>query len=307
MLSPFTKHPRLARWAVAILLSVGLHGLFLLGLWQAPAEQPAATADFDPSQAPSEDDFPLTLDDAPPHLKLVAPAPKPRDGGPIVQASFDVRLTDPPPASPALLPPSLLGTVGAAPPRTGVGTAGAPRGDGPGDGSGPCALEVGPTARSVVYVVDRSVSMGLHGALALARREVIASLRRLPPTARFQIIAYNREAEPLAIDGRAGMLAPDENTLRQTADALSALRAAGGTDDGRALRCGIAFHPDILYFLTDADDVSLDDVRTVTRLNNRRTVIHTVELSGGASGPNGPLHRLAADNGGSYRRLDPGQ
>ena len=81
--------------------------------------------------------------------------------------------------------------------------------------------------------------------------------------------------------------------------------AGGGTDHGAALRRALAFHPDILYFLTDADDVSPDDVRTATRLNGRHTVIHAVEVSGAAPRPDGPLHKLAADNGGTYLRLDP--
>ena len=298
-----TWSSRKARWAVAVLLSLGLHGLFLFGLCQVPASQPLAPADADSTQTASEDDFTLTLDDAQPPLQRIAPKPKARDGGPILQASFDVRMAAPAPAVPAP-PPGPLGTAGPGAAATGTKVAGPVGADGPNDG-GPCALHVGPTARTVVYVVDRSVSMGLHGALARARREVLASIRRLPPATRFQIIPYNREAEPLAVNGHAGLLAPDENTLRQVDESLAALRAAGGTDDGLALRRAIAFHPDVLYFLTDADDVSLDDVRVVTRLNDRRTIIHAVELSAGVSRPNGPLHKLAADNGGAYRRLDP--
>ena len=282
------------RWAVAVLLSLGLHGLLVFGLSQAPASQQPSTADAILTQIPSDDDFVLSLDDKPPHLKVV-PKPTPRDAGLMQQASFDVRMVNPPAASIA----AANVTPGAA-----AKTAAFPGGDGPGEGAGPCALEVGPAARSVVYLVDRSISMGFHGALIRARREVLASIHRLPPTTRFQIIAYNREAEPLAIDGHAGMLSPDEKTLRLVDDALSGLRAAGGTDDGRALRRAIAFHPDVLYLLTDADDVSLDDVRTVTRLGDRRTVIHAVELSAGGSRPNSPLHKLAADNGGGYRRID---
>ena len=68
---------------------------------------------------------------------------------------------------------------------------------------------------------------------------------------------------------------------------------------------GLAFHPDVLFFLTDADDVSPDDVRMATRLNDHRTVIHAVELSASPARPDGPLHKLAAANGGTYSRLDP--
>ncbi len=110
----------------------------------------------------------------------------------------------------------------------------------------------------------------------------------------------------MGVDGRYGLLAADPNTVRMAAESVTALRAAGPTDHGRALRRAIAFHPDLIYFLTDADDVSLDDVRTVTRLGDHRTVIHVIELHGGrAARTDGPLHKLAADNGGTYRRIDP--
>ena len=150
------------------------------------------------------------------------------------------------------------------------------------------------------------MSMGFHGAFVRARREVLASVRRLRPDTHFQIIAYNRDAEPLRINGRYGLLASDENTIRQVAEAVTALRPAGGTNHGLALRRTLALHPDLIYFLTDADDVSLDDVRTAAHLAGRRTIINTIELNGGRAGPtDGPLHKLAADNGGTYRRLDP--
>ena len=105
------------------------------------------------------------------------------------------------------------------------------------------------------------MSMGFHG--ACARREILASLRRLPPTARFQVIAYNREAEPLSIDSRSDLLTADEETLSPGRGRR--VRARRRRHPPRAaLRRAIAFHPDILYFLTDADDVSPDDVRTAT-------------------------------------------
>jgi hypothetical protein len=306
MRSPSRKSSLLARFGAPVVLSLALHGVFVVGLWQLPVRQPVSSADADLTQSPHENDCTLRFDDAPPHTKPVAATQKPHDDPRLAQASFDVHLVDPPRA-PALLPPTLGAAPGLTVPETGA-PASSPghAGDGTGKGSDPCALEVGRSARSVVYVVDRSISMGFHGALVRARREILASLRRLAPSTRFQIIAYNREAEPMGIDGRYGLLAADENTLRKVAESVTALRAAGGTDHGRALRRAIAFHPDLIYFLTDADDVSLDDVRTVTRLSEHRTVIHAIELNGGrTTRMDGPLHKLAADNGGTYRRLDP--
>jgi hypothetical protein len=288
-----------------VVLSVALHGLIVVAIWQIPASQTVSLADADPSLAPTENDCLLRLDDAPRRTKPVAPTPKSRVDGSVIQAAFPVRVA--PPVSPAPFSPKLIASPGL--PTPGVGAPAASpggSGDGPGKGNEPSALEVGRTARSVVYVVDRSISMGFHGALARARREVLASLRRLAPGTRFQVIAYNREAEPLRINGQVGLLVVDANTVRQVAEAVSALPATGATDHGKALRRAITFHPDLIYFLTDADDVSLDDVRIVTRLADHHTIIHAVELNGGRTGrKDGPLHKLADDNGGTYRRLDP--
>jgi hypothetical protein len=305
MRSPSAKPSLLARFAAPVILSLALHGLLVVAIWHVPVSRTAGSADADPSLAPTENDCLLRLDDSPPRTKPVAPTPKPRDDGAVIPAIFPVRVA--PPAAPAPFSPTLIASPSL--PAAGAGVPAASAG-GSGDGSGkanePCALPVGRSARSVVYVVDRSMSMGFHGALARARREVLASLRRLGPDTRFQVIAYNRDAEPLRINGRYGLLVSDENTIRQVAEAVTALRAAGGTDDGLALRRALAFHPDLIYFLTDADDVSLDDVKTVTRLADHRTIIHTVELNGGRKGRmDGALHKLAADNGGTYRRLDP--
>jgi len=303
MRSPSAKPSRLARFAAPVILSLALHALLVVAIWQLPASQTVSSADADPSLAPTENDCVLRLDDSPGRTKPVASVPKPREDPLVIQGSFNVRLIDPP-VAPALLPSKLVSAPGL--PAAGVGTpATLPGGSGDGP-SGPCVLEVGKSARSVVYVVDRSMSMGFHGAFIRARREVLASLRRLGPDTRFQVIAYNRDAEPLRINGGYGLLASDENTIRQVAEAVTALRPAGGTDHGLALRRAIAFHPDVIYFLTDADDVRLDDVRIVTHLAEHHTIINAIELNGGRpSRRDSPLHKLAADNGGTYRRLDP--
>ena len=305
MRSQSPRRSLLAHFAAPILLSLALHVLLVIGLWRLPARRTVSTADADPTQTPEENDCTFRLDDAP-RPKPAGRMREPVRSNAIAQASFEVHLVDPP-AAPRSLPTTLIAAPGL--PAAGVGAPAASpsgSGDGTGKGNGPCALEVGPSARSVVYVLDRSMSMGIHGALARAHREVLASLRRLGPTTRFQVIAYNRVAEPLHINGQYGLLPSDEDTLRQVAEAVSALRAAGGTDHGRALRRAITFHPDLIYFLTDADDVSLVDVKTVTRLAAHRTVINAVELNGDRRARmDGPLHKLAADNGGTCRRIDP--
>src|SRR5262249_30267840 len=148
--------------------------------------------------------------------------------------------------------------------------------------------------QSVVYVLDCSISMGLRGALAAAKRELLASLERLPATARFQVIAYNSSAETLL--GRRDELLPAKpENLRRAAAAVSALEATGGTRPRTGFTLALCLHPDVLYFLTDADDdLTDDDCHWVTRTNAGRTVIHTVELTTAHRGrPEQPMQRLA--------------
>jgi hypothetical protein len=156
-----------------------------------------------------------------------------------------------------------------------------------------------------VYVIDRSSSMGLHGALAAARQQLLASLEQLPATARFQIIVYNRTAEPV-LANQPGLMPASRENLQRVATQLSTLTAEGGTDHPPALRRALALHPDVVFFLTDADDLTAEDLRAVTRLNpGRHTVIHAIELNTrNRDRPDMPMHVLARDSRGTYQAVD---
>jgi hypothetical protein len=159
-------------------------------------------------------------------------------------------------------------------------------------------------ARRVVYVIDRSMSMGLSDTLKLACREVVASLRNLPAGASFQVFPYNEYNEPLL----PGDLLPAEPaTVGQAVRKLGELTASGSTHHARALRRALLLRPDVLFLVTDADDLTPADVQAVTRLNQGRTALHVVELSARLDAPSDhPLALLAAGNGGTYRRVRPG-
>jgi hypothetical protein len=152
---------------------------------------------------------------------------------------------------------------------------------------------------SVVYVIDHSASMGLNRALAAAQRELAFSLERLPSQARFQVILYNRTAEPICIGRHSGLLPATEENKSQAIRYLSSVRPEGGTDHATALRKALALQPDVIYFLTDADDLKDQQVRAMTMLNRGRTTIHTIALSRATRiDADGPLHALARDNRG---------
>jgi hypothetical protein len=187
-----------------------------------------------------------------------------------------------------------------------VGPPGVPSG-GPGPGSGlgrgrPRFFQIPVEAQSVVFVIDRSASMGEHGAWELAKRELRTSLERLPPETRFQVIAYNRTAEPLFLDGAATLVPATLPNKLRTGALLDTLPTEGGTDHFKALRRALALRADVVFFLTDAAELRADQVRAVTLLNQGRSAIHAVELCAGRR-TNGPtrLAELARANHGTYQ------
>jgi hypothetical protein len=188
--------------------------------------------------------------------------------------------------------------------------AGAHEGSGTGrEGSGgtPAFFAIGTQARSVVYVIDRSASMGPGGLLAAAVDELCASLKRLPTATRFQIVVYHDQPE-LLLAGRAELVAASLDNTDRAARRLKDLRAEGGTNHLRALRLALSLAPEVVYLLTDADDLSDADRSTVTHINRGRAVIHTIELNlANRNRADMPLQVLARENRGRYLAVDPRQ
>jgi hypothetical protein len=171
-----------------------------------------------------------------------------------------------------------------------------------GEGGARGALRAPAAARRVVYVIDRSLSMGLSGALPVAKRELRDAIDALPADTRFAVILYNRQAEPLTLDGQIG-LAPASGTNRAEAvRQVDETRAQGGTDHLAALRRAVALGADVIFFLTDADEMTAEQVRSITALNRSRAAIHAVEVNDDRESPEEtPLKLLARLNGGTHR------
>ena len=105
---------------------------------------------------------------------------------------------------------------------------GRPAGENTGSGTGNGRtrfFQVAVEARSLVYVLDRSASMGLNGSWAAARQELIGSLEPLPASVRFQVIVYNGTPQILPIAGRRQLAAATPENKREVADHLNSVRA----------------------------------------------------------------------------------
>jgi hypothetical protein len=279
--------------AVPLLLSLMVHGLLLLALWCFPVQQRGPTLSIESTR--------ISLDTC--LLDLGVSAKLSEHKAPADHASTDLnpQLLDTPVAPMETSPsqgPMVLSIP--APRRPAARASSSPGGGSLTEATG-SLFPLPPAAASVVYVLDRSVSMGMDHKLDLACRELLAGLRRLPPSTRFQVIAYNTYAEPLVIIGRTDLLPAEPAIIEQVALALDKLTATGDTDHVKALRRGLMLHPDVLYFVTDADDLTPEQVAFLTRCNQGSSV-HAIEFSRRRNArPDSPLAQLAHGNGGSYR------
>lgn len=158
-----------------------------------------------------------------------------------------------------------------------------------------------------VYVFDRSSSME-GGLLSAAKRELIASLQALDGRHQFQIIFYNERPQLMpAVHGTAPRMAfADEPGKRLAADYIGGVFADGGTNHLQALDMALALKPDVIFFLTDAEEPQMrpEELAMVRRLN-RGTRINTIEFGVGGQKPVlNFLQVLAAENGGQHAYVD---
>jgi hypothetical protein len=188
--------------------------------------------------------------------------------------------------------------------QSGPAVAGASnQGGASGSAGGSAFFPAATQARSVVFVIDRSMSMGLRGALDTARRQLLGSLGSLPEDVRFQVIVYNSTAELLAPG--SDLVYATHEMKRHTATRMDSLCAEGGTSHLPALKRALTLSPEVIYFLTDADDLNPEEQRVITKLNRGRCCIHVVELNTShRDRPWMPLQELARSNRGSYRAVD---
>jgi von Willebrand factor type A domain len=158
---------------------------------------------------------------------------------------------------------------------------------------------------SFAYVIDCSGSMTSRGSLDVAKGELLASLGRLSPDTRFAIVFYNFEAKVFTDPtGHAGMMAATPENKGRVAKLLSGVQADGGTDHVVALQTAFKLQPEVIFFLTDADLMTRQDVAELVAQAGKIR-IQAVEF-GQVTGLGGsaPLKQLARLTGGTYRYID---
>jgi hypothetical protein len=161
-----------------------------------------------------------------------------------------------------------------------------------------------------VYVFDRSASMGsgAGSALASAKRELLTSLADLSDTNQFQIIFYNERFAAMNIGRQyGGLLFADPSSQELAQKYVRGIMADGGTRHGEALEAALRLAPDVIFFLTDADQPELPPamLAKLRRMNGGRTSIHTIEFGlGPQASRDNFLAKIARQNGGQYVYID---
>ena len=179
--------------------------------------------------------------------------------------------------------------------------------DGAGKGTARCFGTSG-KGRKFVYVFDRSASMGggARSTLAFAKKELLNSIQSLSSLQQFQVIFYNETPTVFSADGLA---LGDERNKELAKRFLSTIFADGGTDHVAALKKAIQCRPDVIFFLTDADEprLSAGQLDTIRRLAASTGIqINAIEFGMGPKQGNVSnfIQRLAEQNSGQYIYID---
>jgi hypothetical protein len=158
-------------------------------------------------------------------------------------------------------------------------------------------------------VFDRSASMGGSGrsTLAAAKAELIKSLASLGEQHQFQIIFYNEEPRIFNPSGQAGRLVfgtdQNKNLARRF---VGSVTASGATRHVEALELALKLGPDVIFFLTDADEprMSPKELAHIAQMN-QGTTINTIEFGTDARPERDNfITRLARQNGGQHVYID---
>jgi hypothetical protein len=286
------------RWVAACLLSSAFHLSAVLLIVAAIDARPQGASDFSSGEIgivlSDDTSGPETVDiksELPPAASPVKPAEFVPEVTPVDAPAATTESTNSPRIAQAQTPPGEPGDYGP-----------------PGDGQTSVRVfGVEGKGTRFVYVFDRSSSM--EGApLATAKQQLIQSLESLSSLHQFHIIFFNQQMRnfDLSGGGRRIAFATDRNK-KLAARFVGGVTADGGTDRLPALRAAIAMNPDVIFFLTDADDpMPTSELAEIAELNERAGVaISTIEFGRGpAKQAKNFLTELARTTGGKYGYVD---
>jgi hypothetical protein len=276
------------RLAAAIVVSLSLHALIGLAWFHSRGEPSGTGVDINVHvDGPEEHGVAFVLLDRPAEAELKPPLP----------------VTPPSAIVPPMTLPNNLGPAVEVGPGaiTSVGVSPARLPDLPKFGGAIALHERPKSGTTVVYVLDRSASMGPDGLLLRAANVVRASLAELGPDTRFQIVAYNSGATELAPQPLAATAEAKDRADRW----LASLCAEGGSNHRAGFRDAMSARPDQLFLLTDADDLEELDVRAIAALIRTPVRLSAAVFTGYRPVAGTPLERLVGRFNGSVLYVGP--
>ena len=166
--------------------------------------------------------------------------------------------------------------------------------------------------KKFAYVVDRSDSMGWNGGAPMRRAvsDAIASVQSLDPkkgATKFQVLVFNHDVD--VFGSGEGLIDVNSANKARCVRFLNSLVPTGGTSSEAALMAGLRMRPDVVFFLTDADeeltDQALERIQTLRRQCKVRQIC-VIEFRKSTDPVKKTYKRLAAENGGTYvvRNID---
>ncbi|MBE6424472.1 MAG: hypothetical protein E7029_00500 [Planctomycetaceae bacterium] len=183
--------------------------------------------------------------------------------------------------------------------------------DGFGKGTVSCFGTTG-EGNTFVFLFDRSASMEYRptqsspSLMNAAKRELRRSLRMLQSNQQFQIIFYCGLEEDFLQYEKDRLLFATRENIANAERFLNSIMPFGGTDHRTALLRALNQRPDVIFFLTDADEnetaLNSADLERI-RKNASGTQINAIQFGNGGRAA-GWLKALAEQNGGQFIYLN---
>ncbi len=139
-----------------------------------------------------------------------------------------------------------------------------------------------------------------------AKAELLASIKKLESTHSFQIVFYNERPATFNPKGNGLAVFANDKNKELAERFLDSISARGGTEHEAALRIALKLHPDVIFWLTDADRPKLDDEQ-IARINRLAagTIINAIEFgSGPKKEEENFLEKIAEGNAGEHVYVD---
>lgn len=162
-----------------------------------------------------------------------------------------------------------------------------------------------------IYVFDRSDSMNSNEGKPLrrAKDELIKSIRSLTSALQFHVIFYNDHPHPFG-GSKPRLLYGEDRDKESAIRFVKDMTGIGSTNHYDALVMALSMNPDVIFFLTDADDSP--GAQKLNRIADRAdrigATIHCIQFGiGQASFQSSWINQLAERTGGKFMYIDVNQ